>query len=207
MYSIERLSLGAYQANCYLLTSREETLVIDPGAEPERVLQAVRGRSVAGIVATHCHCDHIGAINELASASGAEVFAGAEDADAMGDPHLSGFDEEGSDYRVEHVEVWLTEGQQISWGDDQLVVLATPGHTPGSICLLDTANGTLFTGDTLFEAGVGRTDFIRGDAQAMRATLARLGALSPELVVLPGHGNPTTIGRELARNPLLRGSP
>lgn len=206
MYTIERLTLGAYQANCYLLTSGDETLVIDPGAEPQRVLAAVAGKQVTAIVATHCHSDHIGAINELVEATGAPVLAGADDADAMADPHLSGFDEEGSNYAVQTVDVRLGDGQQIRWGQDAFTVLVTPGHTPGSICLLDEVNANLFTGDTLFEAGIGRTDFIRGDGRAMRASLRRLGLLPPELTVLPGHGATTTIGRECAINPLLRGS-
>lgn len=205
MYQIERIVVGSYQANCYLLTSAGQTLVIDPGAEPARVMAAIAGRNVTAILATHCHSDHIGAINELVAATGAPVLAGADDADALADPHLSGFDEEGSDYRVEQVDVRLIEGQTISFGDDELVVLATPGHTPGSICLLDAANALLFTGDTLFAAGIGRTDFIRGDARAMRSTLLRLGALDAGLRVLPGHGASTTIGRERATNPLLGG--
>lgn len=205
MYEIERLVLGSYQANCYLLTSGDQTLVIDPGAEPARVLRAVHGRLVTGIVATHCHSDHIGAINELAEATGAPVMAGSQDADAMADPHLSGFDEEGSDYRVEQVDVRLTDGQVVRWGADALSVLETPGHTPGSICLLDEANSLLFTGDTLFAAGIGRTDFIRGDDHAMRVTLRRLGRLDARLRVLPGHGPATTIGAEQAINPMLGG--
>lgn len=205
MYAIARLTLGSYQANCYLLTSGDETLVIDPGAEAAVVLHAVAGLKVAGIVATHCHSDHIGAINELAAHTGAPVLAGAQDTDAMADPHLSGFDEEDSDYRVEQVDVRLIDGQVIDWGDDQLTVLETPGHTPGSICLLDGANGVLFTGDTLFAAGIGRTDFIRGDERAMRATLRRLGGLDAGLRVLPGHGPATTIRAEQAINPLLGG--
>ncbi len=205
MYAIKRRVVGSYQANCYILTSGNETLVIDPGAEPEVILAALPGLTVVGIVATHCHCDHIGAINELASATGAPVLAGVQDVAAMADPHLSGFDEEGSDYRVEAVDRSLADGNQIKWGDDALTVLETPGHTPGSICLLDAANSNLFTGDTLFESGIGRTDFIRGDARAMRATMLRLGRLSPELRVLAGHGNPTTIARELRVNPLMGG--
>ena len=91
------------------------------------------------------------------------------------------------------------------FGDGSIVTYFTPGHTPGSICLLDAANALLFTGDTLFAAGIGRTDFIRGDARAMRSTLLRLGALDAGLRVLPGHGASTTIGRERATNPLLGG--
>ncbi|NLH69639.1 MAG: MBL fold metallo-hydrolase [Brooklawnia sp.] len=206
MYEISRLVLGAYQANCYLLGSGAQVLVIDPGAEPELVLSAVGDRRVVGIVATHCHSDHIGAINELVQATGGPVLVGRQDVAAMADPHLSGFDEEGLDYRVSTVDRPLVEGDQVCLGSDTLAVLETPGHTPGSICLLDEANQILFTGDTLFESGIGRTDFVRGNAADMRATLLRLGRLSADLSVLPGHGAPTTIGRERRRNPLLGGA-
>lgn len=205
MYTIECLPVGTYQANCYMLIDRNECLVIDPGAEAEVLLNALRGLTVTAIVATHCHSDHIGAINEIAQATGAPVMAGTQDVSAMADPHLSGFDEEGSDYRVETVDVSLVDGQEVRWGTHRLTVLETPGHTPGSICLLDADNKALFTGDTLFELGAGSTEFLRGDAQAMKKTMARLGKLSPEIRVLPGHGSSTTIARELRTNFLLRG--
>lgn len=206
MYTISREVVGSYQANAYILTSGDETLVIDPGAEPQTLLDALVGLKVVGIVATHCHSDHIGAVNELVESTGATVMAGALDVAAMADPHLSGFDEDGSDYRVQAVDVALVEGQQIRWGDDQLVVLETPGHTPGSICLLDSRNQILFSGDTLFESGIGRTDFIRGNAREMRRTMLRLGQLSPHLRIFPGHGNSTTIARELLVNPMMGGA-
>ena len=204
LYTIGRLVLGSYQATCHLLTSGGETLVIDPGAEPEVLLPAVEGLNIVGIVATHCHSDHIGAINELAAHTGAPVMAGRHDVAAMADPHLSGFDEEGSDYRVEKVDVALSDGQVIEWGEDRLVVLETPGHTPGSICLLDESAGRLFSGDTLFLGGYGNTGFIRGDARQMRATMRRLGTLDPAVVVFPGHGPTTTIGAEAALDPQMR---
>ena len=91
----------------------------------------------------------------------------------------------------------------IQWGDATLQVLSTPGHTPGSICLLDTENSIIFTGDTLFAGSVGRTDFVRGDAAAMRQTCKRLAGLNPALSVLPGHGPATTMEVEQRLNPFL----
>ena len=201
------IGLGKMGANMAqrLVRGGHRVVGFDPGAEAPLLLAWLAGRDVVGVVLTHSHSDHIGAANEVARAFGVPIMCGRADAAAMADPHLTGFDEEGSDYRVEQVDVRLIEGQTISFGDDELVVLATPGHTPGSICLLDAANALLFTGDTLFAAGIGRTDFIRGDARAMRSTLLRLGALDAGLRVLPGHGASTTIGRERATNPLLGG--
>ena len=122
----------------------------------------------------------------------------------VADPHLSGFDEEGSDYRVERVDRLLDDGDALAWGEDRLEVIATPGHTPGSICLYDPGTGTMFTGDTLFADGIGRTDFVRGDAKAMRATCARLAAYPDGTAIFPGHGPQSALGREKRRNPWLR---
>ena len=204
MFTIEQLTVGSWQAVCYALTNEEGTIVVDPGAEPATLMRWLSGKTVIGIVLTHCHSDHIGAVNELVERYGASVCVGREDAVGVADPHLSGFDEEGSDYRVERVDRLLDDGDALAWGEDRLEVIATPGHTPGSICLYDPGTGTMFTGDTLFADGIGRTDFVRGDAKAMRATCARLAAYPDGTAIFPGHGPQSALGREKRRNPWLR---
>ncbi|WIB62091.1 MBL fold metallo-hydrolase (plasmid) [Curtobacterium sp. MCLR17_007] len=187
-----------YRTNCYLLDSGDSTLVIDPGAEPDRILAWIGARNVAGIVITHCHSDHIGAVNEVAAATGAPVMCGRADAAAVGDPHLSGFDEVDSTYAVRRIDRELADGDTIAWGTHTLQVLETPGHTPGSICLVD--DDILITGDTLFPYGLGRSDFIRGDASALQHSARALGALPDQLEILPGHGGRTFLGIEKTRN-------
>ena len=204
MFTIKQLTVGSWRAVCYALTNEEGTIVIDPGAEPDRLERWLGDAEVIGIVLTHCHSDHIGAVNELAERYGAIVCVGRDDAVGVADPHLSGFDEEGSDYRVERVDRLLDDGDALAWGEDRLEVIATPGHTPGSICLYDPGTGTMFTGDTLFADGIGRTDFVRGDAKAMRATCARLAAYPDGTAIFPGHGPQSALGREKRRNPWLR---
>ena len=204
MFTIKQLTVGSWRAVCYALTNEEGTIVIDPGAEPDRLERWLGDAEVIGIVLTHCHSDHIGAVNELVERYGASVCVGREDAVGVADPHLSGFDEEGSDYRVERVDRLLDDGDALAWGEDRLEVIATPGHTPGSICLYDPGTGTMFTGDTLFADGIGRTDFVRGDAKAMRATCARLAAYPDGTAIFPGHGPQSALGREKRRNPWLR---
>lgn len=201
MFSIERHVVGSYRANCYVLRSGGQVLVVDPGDEPARLIDAIGEADVTDIVLTHCHCDHIGAVNELVERYCARVSIGERDVVGLADPHLSGFDEEGRDYRVEHCDRALAEGDVVSWGEDRLRVVATPGHTPGSICLHGA--GLMFTGDTLFAGGVGRTDFLRGDAQAMRESCARLATFPPATVILPGHGPRSRIEVERAYNPWL----
>lgn len=203
MYSIEKLTVGSYRANCYLLESDGHLLIIDPGDEFERIREAVGDRPVSGIVLTHCHCDHIGAVNELVEMTGAPVMIGKDDEIGVQDTHLSGFDDEGSDYVVEEVDRPMVAGEIIVWGDSSLVVLHTPGHTPGSICLYDASAKNMFTGDTLFAEAIGRTDYVRGDADDMRASLLQLGNYPSDVTIYPGHGQQSDLGTEKARNPWL----
>lgn len=205
MYSILSIPVGSYQANCYVLESNGVFLIIDPGAEHQILLNNFDHSKVAAIVISHFHSDHCGAVNELVAATAAPVMAGELDIEGLRDPNISGFAEEGSDYRVDQVARALNHGDIIEWGGSELKVLATPGHTPGSICLWDKSNGYLFTGDTLFAHGVGRTDFVLGDPLAMRSSMQLLGELPDVTVVLPGHGPRTTIGVERQRNDLLSG--
>lgn len=203
MYSIEKHVVSSYDTNCYFLNSENDTLIIDPGDNPHLLLKELRFKNPVAIVVTHCHSDHISAINELVAEYPIPVFVGQDDQAGLADPHLSGSDDDGTYYKVSVPTRGLAEGEVISWGDSLLQVLHTPGHTPGSICLLDFENRRLFTGDTLFAGSVGRTDFVRGDAAAMRATCKRLASLDPALTVLPGHGPSTSLEIEQRLNPFL----
>ena len=203
MYRIEKHVVSPYETNRYFLISENETLIIDPGDNANLLLRKLQDKNPVGIVVTHCHSDHISAINELVEAYSIPVMVGQDDVAGVADPHLSGSDDDGTFYKVDVPCAGLREGEVIQWGDATLQVLSTPGHTPGSICLLDTENSIMFTGDTLFAGSVGRTDFVRGDAAAMRQTCKRLAGLDPALSVLPGHGPATTIEVEKRLNPFL----
>ncbi|ADH93060.1 MBL fold metallo-hydrolase [Arcanobacterium haemolyticum] len=205
MVTIERYIVGAWEANCYLLTSQDETLVIDPGAQPGLLLPILKNHNVKAIVATHGHSDHIGAINEIRSEYLCPVFIGKDDAEMARNPIYSGFADEGSSYRVTDCE-FVTEGSLITVGEEVLSVIETPGHTPGSLCLFNQKNALLFTGDTLFRNGIGSTAFVLGDTPALIASLGRLGELPGNTTVLPGHGESTTIGEEKIHNIYLNGS-
>lgn len=196
MFAIKHLTVGSWQAVCYALTNEEGTVVIDPGAEPDRLMRWLGDAKVIGIVLTHCHSDHIGAVNELVEHYGCWVACGAADVDGVADVHRSGFDEEGVDYTVDHVDRALDEGDTITWGGDTLRVLRTPGHTPGSICLLSQAQQVLFSGDTLFAGAIGSTAFVLGDYADMVRSCARLAQMDAALAVHPGHGRATTLRAE-----------
>ena len=191
------MTVGAWKAECYALTNEAGTIVLDPGAEPQRILRWLGDKKVVGIILTHCHSDHIGAVNELVEAYGCWVACGARDVDGVADVHRSGFDEEGIDYTVDHVDRALEEGDVVTWGGDSLTVLNTPGHTPGSICLLGEDQKVMFSGDMLFQGAIGSTAFVLGNDADMVRSCARLTELDPALRVYPGHGGPTTMQAEL----------
>ena len=197
MFTIEQMTVGAWKAECYALTNEAGTIVLDPGAEPQRILRWLGDKKVVGIILTHCHSDHIGAVNELVEAYGCWVACGARDVDGVADVHRSGFDEEGIDYTVDHVDRALEEGDVVTWGGDSLTVLNTPGHTPGSICLLCEGQKVMFSGDMLFQGAIGSTAFVLGNDADMVRSCARLTELDPALRVYPGHGGPTTMQAEL----------
>lgn len=197
MFTIEQMTVGAWKAECYTLTNEAGTIFLDPGAEPQRILRWLGDKNVVGIILTHCHSDHIGAVNELVEAYGCWVACGAHDVDGVADVHRSGFDEEGIDYTVDHVDRALDEGDVVTWGGDSLTVLHTPGHTPGSICLLCEDQKVLFSGDMLFQGAIGSTAFVLGNDADMVRSCARLTKLDPALRVYPGHGGPTTMQAEL----------
>ena len=153
------------------------------------------GWNLRFIVSTHRHCDHIGDNAEAVIATGATLAVHLLDRHGLEqpDPLSAPFPIPPSIPALD-----LAEGSRIRFGDIDLTVLHTPGHTEGSVCLLSDEERVLLSGDTLFAGGWGRTDLPGGDAEMMVDSLARLATLEPGLTVLPGHGPETTIGRELA---------
>ena len=191
---ITKLTLGLYQVNTYLLfNDAGEALVIDPGYEADAILDALEGKTLKAIVLTHGHFDHVGAVKELVAETGCEVYIHA--AEATLPPMMTA----GELYYTRT----YAEGDTVTpISGVELKVLHTPGHTPGSVCLL--WGDQMFSGDTLFEGSCGRVDFPGGDPQEMLKSLHRLASLQAEYQVHPGHGECTTLNREKGYNPYLR---
>lgn len=187
MNKVERVIVGPLHTNCYLVTFAEQTVIIDPGADAEKIskkIQALKLNPIA-IVNTHGHWDHIMANNELKNKYNIPIYTPLKDQELV---HKEKDYYHIGDLAVDH---WYNTVLT----DLPFQVIATPGHTAGSSCLLWEDN--LFSGDTLFARGyLGRTDLWSGDALAMQNSLQKLLALPDKTLVWPGHAKSSTIGAE-----------
>ena len=208
---IDRVVVSPFATNCYIVGSEasKQGIIIDPGDEAEAILGRVADLEldIKLIVLTHGHIDHVGALKAVKETSGAEMAIHADDAKSL--RGLRGFLQSvlvpGLSYPVPPPpERLLQDGDSLDVSDLCFKVLHTPGHTPGGICLL--GEGVVFSGDTLFNYGIGRTDLPGGSYhRLMESIRTRLLVLPDNTIVYPGHGPETTVGDERAGNPFLSG--
>ena len=195
---ITTLPLGPLGANCYIVSAGACCAIIDPGDNGPALHDALRGLTVSAILLTHGHFDHVGGVRALQAETGAPVYLSSHDLCLPAE--LSG------GLPAEFIDLSQEAASAITVGSITFDVLETPGHCPGSVCFWakDGQEEALFTGDTLFQGSMGRTDFPGGDLTAMQLSLQRLSQLPPSLAVYPGHGPASTIGDERRWNPFLR---
>ena len=202
---IKRIVVGALETNCYIISCEEtgEAVVVDPGAEPDRVLRETQGLEVVAIVDTHGHYDHVGANGQVKKATGADVWIHPSDGNMLTDGNLNGSAMFlGAPVTVPPADRFLGEGEEIRFGRLSMRAIHTPGHSPGSASLF--VDGHLFCGDVLFRGSVGRWDLPGGSfGELMRSITEKLLPLGDDVVVHPGHGPETTIGWERRYNPFL----
>ncbi|MBC8446144.1 MAG: MBL fold metallo-hydrolase [Chloroflexi bacterium] len=204
---IYTIPVGITQTNCYVVGCEEtrEGVVIDPGANPERIIEAIEesGLIIRYVLNTHCHFDHMGANAEIVAATGAPLaLHPAELPILQAKGGASWFGVLVKESPLPDVE--LEPGQVIEVGKLRFQVLFTPGHSPGSVTFYEASEGAAFDGDVLFAGGIGRTDLPGGDWDTlMRSIREVLFALPDETKLYPGHGPVTTVGHEKAHNPWL----
>jgi len=202
------LTVGFIATNCYIVGSEttREAMVVDPGADARAILKAVSadGLSVSLIVVTHGHFDHIGAVKAVKDATGARLAVGAgADKSKPGAFIKLVAAMSGGSATVPGPDLFLSDGDSVDIGGLHFDVIFTPGHSPDEICLY--GHGILFSGDTLFNAGIGRTDFPGCSYEQLEhSILTKLFTLPDDTIVYPGHGPETTIGREKRGNPFIR---
>lgn len=201
------MPLGVMGTNCYLVfDDQKQGVLIDPGANATFILNAIQEQGVTlhYILLTHGHFDHVGALEEVRRATGAPVAIHQDDA-----YRLPQVDKEGARFGVytapqQPADLLLKDEQTLEAGDLQLRILHTPGHTEGGITIL--CGQAMFTGDTLFCDGVGRTDLPGGDELELHNSLVRIASFSDNYAVYPGHGDVTNLDREKEANPYLGGA-
>ena len=205
---LKTLAVGMYGTNCYIVGSESTRLgmIIDPGADPKNILNVVDklGLSIVWIVITHSHFDHIGALKPVKDATGAKLAIHEAEGKGVGQAIAQALGSvlSGSINKPAKSDRLLKNGDVIDIGDLKFTVLHTPGHSHGGISLV--GHGVVFSGDTLFNFGVGRTDFPGcSHAQLMDSIRNKLMALPDDTIVYPGHGPDTTIGAERRMNPFL----
>lgn len=173
---IKKLVVGILQTNCYILVGGSQGIIIDPGEESKRILEEVGDLQIDLILLTHNHFDHIGALLPVAKATSAEIAIHPLD-------------------KIDVANRELKDGERIPFQGEEILVMHTPGHTPGGCCFY--FKGELFSGDTLFPGGWGNTSFPEGDERAIfKSIKEKLMILPDDTVVYPGHGETTTIGEE-----------
>jgi len=206
---IKMLAVGPFAANCYIVgsTSTKQGMIIDPGADADIIIKTIQqtGLSISIIVITHAHMDHVGALREVQQKTNARfAIHEAEKGFVFSTPMRMltslGVSLVKSPPKPDRL---LRDGDLIELGDLHFEVLYTPGHSSGGICLL--GHGVVFSGDTLFKFGIGRTDFPgMSHARLIKSIGEKLMVLPDETIVYPGHGPPTTIGDERRGNPFLQ---
>ena len=202
-YMIETMPFGE---NAYILYEEKHNLasVIDPGGSLDKIISFLEKKNLKlkSIILTHSHIDHIAGLQDLIEKfEGIEVVASKKEKKILNNPAYNLTMKYGFNYSFEATK-YVEDEEEYQFGDEKLKFIVTPGHTAGSMCIL--AGDFMFTGDTLFEGSIGRTDLPSGSYNDMILSLSRLSKMDEELVILPGHGNASTIGREKKYNPFLR---
>jgi hydroxyacylglutathione hydrolase len=205
---VRMFTVGPVQENCYLFRrdGSDRALIVDPGDEADRLLAAIDelGVTLEGILLTHTHFDHVGAVAPVAEATGAEVWVPEMEkpvlADIMSFVPWPGFGPYES-YDAEHT---LKGGEKLELADFEIDVIFTPGHSPGHVTFSVPDEEAVFSGDVLFQGSVGRTDLPGGDWPTLLESIRSLVDMLPEdTTVHPGHMGLTTLGAERASNPFL----
>jgi len=205
---VRTFTVGAFRENCYLVRhpNASEALLIDPGDEAERLIEALTALEVTipAILITHTHIDHIGAVAALARHTGAPVYCPSIERAVLADIDASVKDFGLSGFESYEADELLSGGEHLTLAGLEIEIHFTPGHSPGHLTYALPEQEVLLDGDVLFRGSVGRVDLPGGDWATLLASISGLiDAYPPQTVVFPGHGAQTTLGAERETNPFL----
>ena len=201
------MEVGYLATNCYIAINEQtkEAVVIDPGDEGEQIVAAAKkaGAKIVAIFITHGHADHITGLAKVREATGAKVYISKEDASRLEKPQSQAYFSTGDTQVAQTADAYFTDGEELTVAGMPFKIMATPGHTPGGVCI--ASGDIVFCGDTIFAESIGRTDFPGGSYDDLIKSIKdKLLPLADEVKLLPGHGPATTVGWERRRNPFLQ---
>ena len=207
MMNIETLTVGDFQANCFLVSGGgQDAIVIDPGDDPDIIATALQNSGLKPVLylLTHGHVDHISAVAALCSAHPADVAIHEADLSWAFTPENAMPPSYDQPARPERLEPVLHDNDTLTYAGLSFTVISTPGHTPGSVCIHFEDEQILFTGDTLFSGSIGRTDLPGGDMGQMKESLSILSQMPDDITIYAGHGPSSTIAFEKQHNIFLK---
>lgn len=200
------IEVGLLGVNCAIVFGSAGVVVIDPGGDCESIVRTVGERNLEAILLTHCHYDHIGAVQELLEQFPAcELYCHVDCAKGLKNPmmNLSALIT-GAAYNINKEPVLVSGHEKLGLVNEEITVFHVPGHSPGQLCYYFAEDGVVFCGDTIFAGGIGRSDLPGGDEELLRVKCRKmLEALPASTVLIPGHGPQTSAGKELMSNPFL----
>lgn len=205
--SIKKFEIGPLSTNCYIYTDDEtgESVIVDPAFCSEKLLAEVEKTKVKYILLTHAHADHIMAVHTIKEMTGAKIVAHINETERLKDAVANLHSAIGcylESYVPEKIDIAVNDGDVLEFGNKQITVIYTPGHTDGSVCYL--SDDTIFCGDTVFQGSYGRTDFPTGNLSQLIDSYYKLTCLDGDYIMLPGHQGSTTLNDERNFNPLSR---
>lgn len=198
--------VGIMGVNCYVLGEKSEAVIVDPGSDAKKLIDILNNNEITAkyILLTHCHFDHILAVENLMKELDVKLIACQNEKENLLNPEVNYTNRYSKKPVKLKADIYVKNGDVLNIGGHSFTVIETPGHTSGSMCLHCEEEGILISGDTLFYSSVGRCDLATGDEKSLiKSIKERLFVLPEETQVLPGHGDNTTIGFEKLNNPFI----
>ncbi|WP_218162481.1 MBL fold metallo-hydrolase [Alkalibacterium sp. 20] len=204
---VKQIETGAINENCYIIYNNTEALIVDPGAETNKIKKELDNLNVTplAVILTHTHYDHIGALEDIRTDYAIPVYVSAKEQDWLGDPSLNLSTYTNFDLRANPAEYTFDLSESVTIGPFSFDVVATPGHSPGGVSFIFKEAACVFSGDALFKGSIGRTDLPGSESEKLiPAVEEMLFVLPDDYTVYPGHNDSTTIGYEKQTNPYFR---